>query len=62
MSSPNDVSYTFNQQLQEMNEGTAQGKQSSSALSVSLLDPCIAGEQRVPTLRALEGVTAASHG
>lgn len=62
MSSPYDVSYFYDQQLQEANEGTAQGKQSSSALSVSLLDLWTAREQRILTLRALEGVTPVPHG
>lgn len=61
MTSFYDLSYSYDQQLLEANEGTAQGKQSSSVLSVSLLAHCIAGEQRAPTLRALEGVASVSH-
>lgn len=60
MSSLYDVSYSYNQHLQEVNEGTAQGKESSSALSLSLLDPVLQ-QSRGFLLRALEGVTSVSH-
>lgn len=60
MSSLYDVSYSYNQHLQEVNEGTAQGKESSSALSLSLLDPVLQ-QSRAFLLRALEGVTSVSH-